>query len=36
MPRASSHNRVQMKEGRENILILLTKGMEGYASSKYL
>ena len=36
MPRASPHNRVQIKERRENILILLTKGMKGYANSKYL
>ncbi len=30
------HNRIQIKERRENILILLTKGMKGYEIAKEL
>ena len=30
------HNRMQIKERRENILILLTKGMKGYEIAKEL
>ena len=36
MPRAAPHNRIQIKERRENILILLTKGMKGYEIAKEL
>jgi hypothetical protein len=36
MPRPVPHNRIQIKERRENILILLTKGMKGYEIAKEL
>ena len=36
MPRPEPHNRMQIKERRENILILLTKGMKGYEIAKEL
>ena len=35
MPRPVPHNRIQIKE-RENILVLLTKGMKGYEIAKEL
>jgi DNA-binding NarL/FixJ family response regulator len=36
MPRPVPHNRIQIKERRENILVLLTKGMKGYEIAKEL
>jgi predicted transcriptional regulator len=36
MPRPVPHNRMQIKERRENILVLLTKGMKGYEIAKEL
>lgn len=30
MPRAAPHNRMQIRERREDVLVLLTKGMKGY------
>ena len=36
MPQPVPHNRMQIKERRENILILLTKGMKGYEIAKEL
>jgi predicted transcriptional regulator len=36
MPRAAPHNRIQVKERREDVLILLTKGMKGYEIAKEL
>ena len=36
MSRPISHNRIQIKDRRENILILLTKGMKGYEIAKEL
>ena len=36
MPKPVSHNRMQIKERRENILVLLTKGMKGYEIAKEL
>ena len=36
MPRPVPHNRIKIKERRENILILLTKGMKGYEIAKEL
>lgn len=36
MPRPVPHNRIQVKERRENVLILLTKGMKGYEIAKEL
>jgi hypothetical protein len=36
MPRPVPQNRIQIKERRENILILLTKGMKGYEIAKEL
>lgn len=36
MSRPGPHNRIQIKERRENILILLTKGMKGYEIAKEL
>ena len=34
MPKSISHNRIQIKERRENTLALLTKGMKGYEIAK--
>jgi DNA-binding NarL/FixJ family response regulator len=34
MTRSVPHNRMQIKERRENILILLTKGMKSYEIAK--
>ena len=36
MPRPTPHNRITIKERRENILMLLTKGMKGYQIAKEL
>ena len=36
MPRPVSHNRIKIKERREDILIHLTKGMKGYEIAKEL
>ena len=36
MSRSVPHNRIQIKERRENILCLLTKGMKGYEIAKEL
>jgi predicted transcriptional regulator len=36
MPRPVPHNRIQIKERRENVLVLLTKGMKGYEIAKEL
>jgi DNA-binding NarL/FixJ family response regulator len=30
------HNKIQIKEGRESVLVLLTKGMKGYEIAKEL
>ena len=36
MPRPTPHNQIIIKERRENILMLLTKGMKGYQIAKEL
>ena len=36
MPRAAPHNRIQIKERRQDVLVLLTKGMKGYEIAKEL
>ena len=36
MPRPVRHIRIQIKERRENVLVLLTKGMKGYEIAKEL
>jgi IS30 family transposase len=36
MPRAAPHNRIQVKERREDVLVLLTKGMKGYEIAREL
>jgi predicted transcriptional regulator len=36
MPRPVPHNKILIKERRENILVLLTKGMKGYEIAKEL
>ncbi len=36
MSRSVPHNRIQIKERRDNVLILLTKGMKGYEIAKEL
>jgi IS30 family transposase len=36
MPRRVPHNRIQIKERRENILALLTRGMKGFEITKEL
>ena len=36
MPKPVPHNMIQIKERRENILVLLTKGMKGYEIAKEL
>ena len=36
MPRPIPHNRITITERRENILLLLTKGMKGYEIAKEL
>lgn len=36
MPRPTPHNQITIKERRENILMLLTKGMKGYQIAKEL
>ena len=36
MSRAVPHNRIQIRERRENTLVLLTKGMKGYEIAKEL
>jgi DNA-binding NarL/FixJ family response regulator len=36
MPRSIPHNRIRIKERRENILMLLTKGLKGYEIAKEL
>ena len=36
MPKPVSHNRMQIKERRENTLVLLTKGMKGYEIAEEL
>lgn len=36
MPKPVPHNKIEIKERRENILVLLTKGMKGYEIAKEL
>jgi hypothetical protein len=36
LSRSVPHNRIQIKERRDNVLILLTKGMKGYEIAKEL
>ena len=36
MPRAAPHNRIQIKERREDVLVHLTKGMKGYEIAREL
>ncbi len=36
MPRPIPHNRIQIKERREDVLVFLTKGMKGYEIAKEL
>ena len=36
MPRPIPHNKMQIKERREDVLVLLTKGMKGYEIAKEL
>ena len=36
MSRPVPHNRMQIKERREDVLLLLTKGMKGYEIAKEL
>jgi IS30 family transposase len=36
MPRPVPHNRIQMKERKEDVLVLLTKGMKGHEIAKEL
>ena len=36
MPRPVPRNRIQIKERRENVLVLLTEGMKGYEIAKEL
>ena len=36
MPRPVPHNRMQIKERREDVLVLLTRGMKGYEIAKEL
>ena len=36
MPSPVPHNRIQIKERREDVLVLLTKGMKGYEIAKEL
>jgi IS30 family transposase len=36
MSRPVPHNRIKIKEGREDVLALLTKGMKGYEIAKEL
>jgi hypothetical protein len=36
MPRGAPRNRIQIKERREDVLVLLTKGMKGYEIAKEL
>ena len=36
MARPIPHNRIQIKERREDVLVLLTKGMKGYEIAKQL
>ena len=36
MPRPVPHNRMQIKERREDVLVLLTKGMKGYEIAREL
>jgi predicted transcriptional regulator len=36
MPRSVPHNRIQIKDRREDVLVLLTKGMKGYEIAKEL
>ena len=36
MSKPVAHNRMQIKERREDILVLLTKGMKGYEIAKKL
>ena len=36
MPRPTPHNRIKVKERREGVLVLLTKGMKGYEIAKEL
>jgi predicted transcriptional regulator len=36
VPRPVPHNRIQIKERREDVLMLLTKGMKGYEIAKEL
>ena len=36
MSRPTPHNRIQIKERRDNVLVLLTKGMKGYEIAKEL
>ncbi len=36
MPRPIPHNRIQIKERREDVLVLLTKGLKGYEIAKEL
>lgn len=36
MPKPVPHNRMQIKERRESVLVLLTKGMKGYEIAKEL
>jgi HTH domain len=36
LPRSRPHNKIQIKERRENVLVRLTKGMKGYEIAKEL
>ncbi len=36
MSRAVPHNRIQIKERRESVLVLLTRGMKGHEIAKEL
>jgi hypothetical protein len=36
LPRPAPHSRIQIKERRQNVLVLLTKGMKGYEIAKEL
>jgi DNA-binding NarL/FixJ family response regulator len=36
LPRPVPHNKIKIKERREDVLVLLTKGMKGYEIAKVL
>ena len=36
MPRPVTRNKIQIKERREDVLVLLTRGMKGYEIAKEL